>query len=88
MSSADGISRNLVLSGFSVVIVANSNNPTLLNQDFLYYNGIVPNEWPLSKDIRPVVTPAVSKIVFENGFSVTAELNRILFEQSADSLKQ
>jgi len=86
--SADGSSRGLVLSGFSVVIVANSNNPTLLNQDFLYYNGIVPNDWPLDEDIRPVITPAVSKIVFRNGFRVTAELNRILFEQLADSLKQ
>ena len=88
MMSADGSNRDLVLSGVSVVIVANSNNPTLLNQDFLYYNGIVPNDWLLHEDIRPVMTPAVSKIIFKNGFRVTAELNRILFEQFADSLKQ
>ncbi|MCY3826844.1 MAG: hypothetical protein OXG10_05635 [Candidatus Dadabacteria bacterium] len=76
------------MSGISVVIVANSNNPTILNQDFLYHNGIVPKDWTLEKNMPPVMTPAVSQITFENGFKVIAELNRILFEQFTVPLKE
>lgn len=86
--SADGNNRDLVLSGFSVVILANSNNPTVLNQDFLYNNGIVPKDWILEDSMSPVITPAVSQIVFKNNFKIVAELNRILFEQSATPLKE
>ncbi len=88
MMSADGNSQDLKLSGFSVVIVANSNNPTVLNQDFLYHNGIVPGDWTLHENLPPVITPAVSQVTFKNGFKVMAELNRILFEQFAAPLKE
>lgn len=86
--SADGNSRDVKLSGFSVVIAANSNNPTVLNQDFLSHNGIVPKDWVLHEDMLPVITPAVSLIAFKNGFKVMAELNRILFEQLTAPLKE
>ena len=33
------------LVGFSVVVVAQSNNPTILNPDFLLHNGIVSSSW-------------------------------------------
>lgn len=81
-------SWDVKLSGISVVIVANSNNPTILNQDFLYHNGIVPKDWALAQNIPPVITPAVSQITFENGFKVMAELNRILFDQFTIPLKE
>ena len=88
MTSANGNNGDVRLSGISVVIVANSNNPTILNQDFLYHNGIVPKDWTLEKNMPPVMTPAVSQITFENGFKVIAELNRILFEQFTVPLKE
>lgn len=88
MTSANGNNGDVRLSGISVVIVANSNNPTILNQDFLYHNGIVPKDWTLEKNMPPVMTPAVSQITFENGFKVMAELNRILFEQFTVPLKE
>lgn len=86
--STNGNSWDVKLSGISVVIVANSNNPTILNQDFLYYNGIVPKDWTLEENMPPVITPAVSQITFKNGFKVMAELNRILFEQFTIPLKE
>ena len=88
MTSANGNNGDVRLSGISVVLVANSNNPTILNQDFLYHNGIVPKDWTLEKNMPPVMTPAVSQITFENGFKVIAELNRILFEQFTVPLKE
>ena len=88
MTSTNGNNWDVKLSGISVVIVANSNNPTILNQDFLYNNGIVPKAWTLEKNIPPVITPAVSQITFKNGFKVIAELNRILFEQFTIPLKE
>ena len=80
--------RNVRLSTFSVVIVANSNNPTILNQDFLYHNGIVPKDWTLEEKFPPIVTPAVSQITFNNGFKVMAEPNRLLFEQFTNQIKK
>ena len=88
MTSANGNNGDVRLSGISVVLVANSNNPTILNQDFLYHNGLVPKDWTLEKNMPPVMTPAVSQITFENGFKVIAELNRILFEQFTVPLKE
>ena len=80
--------RVVRLSGFSVVIAANSNNPTILNQDFLYHNGIVPKDWPLSNNTPPIITPAFSQIIFDNGFKIMAEPNRVLFEQPRDQIQE
>lgn len=80
--------RVVRLSGFSVVVAANSNNPTILNQDFLYHNGIVPKDWPLSINSPPIITPAFSQIIFDNGFKIMAEPNRVLFEQSGGQIQE
>ena len=80
--------RDVSLTGLTVVIVANSNNPTILNQDFLYHNGIVPKNWTLSANSPPIITPAFSQITFNNGFKMLAEPNRVIFEQLGSQIQE
>ena len=71
---------------FSVVVVAQANNPTILNPDFLRHNGIVGTQWHLSEDHRPATTSLFSEVAFEDGLAVKAYPNKIIFEQSASAL--
>lgn len=61
---------------YSLVAVAKNHNPTILNPDFLKRNSIVPDDW---KVIKPLCTDVISQVVFENGFVITVEPQRILF---------
>lgn len=74
------------LIGFSVVVVAQSNNPTILNPDFLRHNGIVSSQRPLLDDRPPFTTPLVSEVAFEDGLVVKADPTRVTFEQTASPL--
>ena len=58
----------------NIVVISESNNPQILNPDFLKINKIIPNEWVPSSVI---VTPPLSQIVFANGVSITVEEQRI-----------
>jgi len=72
------------LIGFSVVLVANSNDPSIINPDFLRYNEIVDPNRPVQG--APITTPAFSQVTFEGGLSVKADTNRVIFEQAGDPL--
>lgn len=61
----------------AVVLVARSNNPSILNPDFLRFNGIVSEGWDVAQS--PVSTPAFSQVVFKNGVTVTADPGRVIF---------
>ncbi len=52
------------VSGASVVIVAQSHNPSIINPDFLKNNGIVGSEWNLGV-APPITTPIVAQIDYE-----------------------
>ncbi len=58
----------------NIVVISESNNPQILNPDFLKNNEIVPNDWVPSSVI---VTQPLSQIVFSNGVSVTVEEQRL-----------
>ncbi len=61
----------------SVVLVADGNNPSLLNPDFLIRHGIVEDG---SRPTSPQVsTPVFSQVTFEDGVTVTADPQRIVF---------
>lgn len=72
------------LVGFSVVVVAQSNNPTILNADFLQYNGIVGSSRALHGD--PVTTPVFSQVSFDEDLVVQAFPERIVFTQAASGM--
>ena len=76
--------RRVDLVEFSVVLVANSNNPTIINPDFLLHNEIVNADLSLQGD--PITTPLFSQVVFEGGIAVVATPDRVIFQQTGDPL--
>ena len=73
------------ITQFSVVIVAETHNPTILNPDFLRHNGITDQRWqPVEEEV--FTTPILSRVGFDNGFLITADPSRVVFEQSGDPL--
>jgi hypothetical protein len=68
---------NLVTQELAIVVSVKIQNPTLLNEDFLKQAGIVPADWKLSRE--PVYTDRVAQLVFENGFSIAAQPDRVMF---------
>ena len=67
----------LITQELAIVISVQTQNPTLLNEDFLKQTGIVPSDWKLARE--PVYTDRVAQIVFENGFSIAAQPDRVMF---------
>lgn len=73
--------KKVVLTTMSVVLVADSNNPTILNPDFLTSNGILAEDLQLREP--PITTPVFSQVIYQGGISIKAEPNRVIFEQAA-----
>ena len=59
-----------MLIELSVVLVADSNNPSILNPDFLHYNKIVDKGHGVLDS--PISTPGFSQVAYENGVTVTS----------------
>jgi hypothetical protein len=64
------------LANVSVVVLSDSNNPRLLNPDFLTRNDIVPSEW---KPTNVLVTPPIAVVQYENGAGVQVEEGKLNF---------
>ncbi|MBU0995364.1 MAG: hypothetical protein KJ737_22945 [Proteobacteria bacterium] len=64
----------------SVVVVANSNNPTILNPDFLRINYIVPENWELAKP--PICVEPMAEVAYKNNVRITAQLDRVMFHEN------
>lgn len=77
-------SEGIDLIELSVVLVATSNNPSILNPDFLFHSGIVDASRRV-KDPR-ISTPAFSQVTFEDGLAVKADPDRVIFEQRGSKL--
>lgn len=82
----DSAELQIDLVGFSVVVVAEANNPTILNPDFLRHNGIVASRWRLSENSPPITSPLLSAVIFDGGLTVQADPNRVTFEQRSSAL--
>jgi hypothetical protein len=74
------MSRKLTVQEMAIVIAVPTQNPTLINEDFLKYSGIVPSDWQLAR--QPVYNQQVAQIVFENGTSIAAQADRVMFLQA------
>lgn len=64
----------------SVVLVANSNNPSIINPDFLRYNKIVDDNYEVQDS--PISTPAFSQVKFKNGITIVSDPARVIIGQS------
>lgn len=76
--------QDLELVEFSVVLVALPGNPTIINPDFLKHSGIVDEN--LSAREPVITTPVFSQVTFEDGSTVKADPDRMIFEQVGDPL--
>lgn len=77
------LSKNVEIRDFSIVVVADNQNPSILNPDFLKYNKIVPSDWELA--MPPICTPALSQVVFKNGVNIVSQSDRVTFWEALDS---
>lgn len=67
---------DLTLSNFSIVVLAQAHNPSILNPDFLKNNGIVSTDL---KTKNAICTPPVAQVVYEEGISIVADFARLQF---------
>ena len=58
---------------FSLVVLANDHNPTILNPDFLLRNQIVDNSWEWNIVGQPITTPGFSTVAYDSNVTVTVE---------------
>ncbi|MCY4661733.1 MAG: hypothetical protein OXF93_18285 [Acidobacteria bacterium] len=81
---AGGDSGRVDLVELSVVLVATSNNPSIINPDFLTANEIVDKDRELQES--PVTTPVFAQVVYKGGLIVRADPERVMFVQSASEV--
>ncbi len=62
---------------FSIVLAAKSNNPTILNPDFLRCNNVIDESWKLKQS--PICTEPFASVIYENGVSILSQLDKIVF---------
>lgn len=70
----------LALRSVSVVVTAESHNPSILNPDFLASKGIVPDEWQAAEVLT---TPTFSLIKYSNGVNWLVEPSRLMVAEDA-----
>lgn len=76
--------RPIGLVEFSVVLVGEQVEPSMINPDFLLHSGIVDAGLEVA---RPSIsTPVFAQIVFDNGLEIRAEPKRFVFQQHGDPL--
>jgi hypothetical protein len=70
------MSANLTTQEVSIVIAA-QQSPSMVREDLLKYSGIIPSTWQLSRP--PMINDQLSQLAFENGCSIAAQPDRIMF---------
>jgi hypothetical protein len=73
------MTNRLTLQELAIAVAAQQHNPTLLTPDFLKYSGVVPSDWQLARP--PVLSNSASQVIFQNGISILAQANRIIFSE-------
>ena len=70
------------LRSVSVVVTAQSHNPSILTHEFLVNSGVVPSDWVA---IETVGIPPFSLIRFQNGVQWTLDESRLIVAESCES---
>lgn len=73
-----------VMLEFSLVLAANSHNPTILNKDWLAKTDIVPTSWGWELASQPISTPPLAQISYISGVSLTLDPGRLVIRTSSD----
>lgn len=69
------------LHSTSMVILAESHNPSTLNRDFLVLHDIIPEEWTVTETL---VTPLLSVIQYDNGIRLQVHGRRLEISKECD----
>ncbi|UKP00955.1 hypothetical protein [Nostoc sp. UHCC 0870] len=72
--------ENFQVQELLIAIAVRQQNPSILTADFLKYTGIVPSDWELARP--PVLTNTAAQVVYQNGVSIVAEVNRVVFAEA------
>ncbi|MBD2459071.1 hypothetical protein H6G80_34105 [Nostoc sp. FACHB-87] len=72
--------QNFQVQELLIAIAVQQQNPSILTADFLKYTGIVPSDWELARP--PVVSNTAAQVVYQNGVSIVAEVNRVIFAEA------
>jgi hypothetical protein len=64
-----------------VIIAAKTLNPSVINQDFIQFSGIIPGFWQLTS--QPILNPNYAQLCFNNNLNLVAQGNSISFIQSS-----
>ena len=67
----------------AIVVLAESNNPRLLNPDFLERNKIVPEKWE-PKNV--LITPPYATVQYAEGITISVEETKLQFAVDPDRL--
>jgi hypothetical protein len=67
----------LINQEIAIVIAVKTQSPTILNEDFLKYSGIIPPDCKLAQ--APTYTDRVAQVLFTNGFSLAIQSDRVMF---------
>lgn len=76
----------LKLLSFSIVVVAEYHNPTILNPDFLARNNIVPDDWGWKLGEDCFSTPPLAQVKYENGVSLLCEQSKLQVVDGSESV--
>jgi len=77
---------NIDLVQFSIIVVANDHNPSLINPDFLERTGIVDAAWAWKRGTDAISTPAFATLSYDAGVTITVEPRKLqLGSQSCPS---
>jgi hypothetical protein len=74
------MTSSLTVQDLAIVFAVERQDPTLLSPEFLRYSGIVPTEWNVVQ--QPVRTQQAAQVRFENGVTIVAYPNQVVFAQS------
>jgi hypothetical protein len=64
----------------TLVIAVNNHDPLMVGEAFLKQTGIIPSDWQLAQ--KPYLSQQATQLVFDNGVSIVAEPERIVFSQA------
>lgn len=78
--------ENFQVQELLIVIAVRQQNPSILTADFLKYTGIIPSDWELARP--PVLTNTAAQVVYQNGVSIVAEVNRVILQKRSPIKKQ
>jgi hypothetical protein len=70
----------IVTQELTLVIAIKNHDPLMVGEAFLKQTGIIPDQWQLSQ--KPYLSQQATQLVFDNGMSITAEPERVVFSQA------